>query len=178
MDLRRSACLYILLAALLISGPVPEMGPAGAGPAMAAKLKVPRFVSLRFDTVNLRAGPGTQYPIDWVYKRRGLPVEVIRDLDTWRQVRDRWGTVGWIHLSNLSGRRTVLIDPANRHSAQAAGRPGKSRRESGTRRDRQTGEMRRRLVPDRRRRPYRLGPPRRGLGRPREGRRRVRPAGR
>ena len=40
------------------------MGLAGAGPAMAAKLKVPRFVSLRFDTVNLRAGPGTQYPID------------------------------------------------------------------------------------------------------------------
>ena len=111
MDLRRSACLCTLLAALLISGPVSELGPAGAGPAMAAKLKVPRFVSLRFDTVNLRAGPGTQYPIEWVYKRRGLPVEVIRDLDTWRQVRDRWGTVGWIHLSNLSGRRTVLIDP-------------------------------------------------------------------
>ena len=83
---------------------------SGAAPVWAAKLKVPRFVSLRFATVNLRAGPGTQYPINWVYKRRGLPVEVIRDLDNWRRIRDRWGTVGWIHVSNLSGKRTVLVD--------------------------------------------------------------------
>ncbi len=103
---RRPVRACALAAALL-------MGAAAAGPAPASKLKVPRFVSLRFGIVNLRAGPGAQYPIDWVYRRRGLPVEVIRDLDTWRQVRDRWGTVGWIHVSNLSGRRTVLIDPAN-----------------------------------------------------------------
>jgi len=83
-------------------------------PAVGAKLKVPRFVSLRFATVNLRAGPGTQYPINWVYKRRGMPVEVIRDLDNWRRVRDRWGTVGWIHVSNLSGKRTALIDRQTR----------------------------------------------------------------
>ncbi|MCY4394686.1 MAG: SH3 domain-containing protein [Rhodospirillaceae bacterium] len=106
----RSACIGALFAALLVCGPAGP-GPVGAGPAMAAKLKVPRFVALRFSTVNLRAGPGRQYPIEWVYKRRSLPVEVIRDLDTWRQVRDRWGTVGWIHVSNLTGRRTVLINP-------------------------------------------------------------------
>jgi len=87
---------------------------AGTMPAYAAKLKVPRFVSLRFNTVYLRAGPGAQYPINWVYKRRGMPVEVIRDLENWRRVRDRWGTVGWIHVSNLSGKRTVLIDGAIR----------------------------------------------------------------
>ena len=111
MNLRRYACIGALLAALptaaLWQGGV---GPFGAGPAMASKLKVPRFVSLRFNTVNLRTGPGRQYPIEWIYKRRGLPVEVIHDQDTWRKVRDRWGTVGWIHVSNLIGRRTVLID--------------------------------------------------------------------
>lgn len=111
MNLRRHACICALLAALpaavLWQGGI---GPFGAEPAMASKLKVPRFVSLRFGTVNLRSGPGRKYPIKWVYKRRGLPVEVIRDLDTWRQVRDRWGSVGWIHVSNLTGRRTVLID--------------------------------------------------------------------
>ncbi len=104
----RSALIRALFAALLVCGPA-GAGPFGAGPAMASKPKVPRFVSLRFGTVNLRTGPGRIHPIEWVYKRRGLPVEVIRDLDTWRQVRDRWGTVGWIHVSNLTGRRTVLI---------------------------------------------------------------------
>ncbi|MCY4311893.1 MAG: SH3 domain-containing protein, partial [Rhodospirillaceae bacterium] len=57
---------------------------------------------------------GTQYPINWIYKRRGMPMEVIRDLDNWRRVRDRWGTVGWIHVSNLSGKRTALIDRQTR----------------------------------------------------------------
>jgi len=98
-----------LAAAFLILPPV-----ALPDPAAGSELKVPRFVSLRFATVNLRAGPGTQYPIDWVYKRRGMPVEVIRDLDNWRHVRDRWGTVGWIHVSNLSGKRTALIDRKTR----------------------------------------------------------------
>jgi len=126
MNLRRYACICVLLAALPMAalwqggmGPpgigspgigLPGIGSLGIGPAMAAGLKVPRFVSLRFGTVNLRTGPGRQYPIEWVYKRRGLPVEVIRDRDAWRKVRDRWGTVGWIHVSNLTGRRTVLIE--------------------------------------------------------------------
>ena len=111
MNLLRFATFCALLAAVPTAAPWQSgIGPFGVGPAMASKLKVPRFVSLRFGTVNLRTGPGRQYPIDWVYKRRGLPVEVIRDLDTWRRVRDRWGTVGWIHVSNLTGRRTVLID--------------------------------------------------------------------
>lgn len=111
MGLRRHACVCALLAALLPAAPWPDgIGPLGAGPALASKLKVPRFVSLRFGTVYLRTGPGRKYPIEWVYKRRGLPVEVIRDFDTWRRVRDRWGTVGWIHVSNLTGHRTVLID--------------------------------------------------------------------
>ncbi len=116
MDSHRSACpgalVAALIAALLLCGPGPAAPvPFGAGPALASKLKVPRFVSLRFGKVNLRTGPGKDHPIEWVYRRRGLPVEVIRDYDTWRQVRDRWGTVGWIHVSNLTGRRTVLIDP-------------------------------------------------------------------
>ena len=111
MNLRRSVRHCALLAALALAAPGPGgAGPFGAGPALASKLKVPRFVSLRFDTVNMRTGPGRKYPIEWVYKRRGLPVEVIRDLDTWRRVRDRWGAVGWIHVSNLTGRRTVLIE--------------------------------------------------------------------
>jgi SH3-like domain-containing protein len=72
-------------------------------------LPVPRFVSLRSDEVNLRTGPGLNYPIEWVYQRRGLPVEVIDEFDTWRQIRDFEGTEGWVHQSMIDGQRTFLI---------------------------------------------------------------------
>jgi SH3-like domain-containing protein len=81
-----------------------------AGTACAeAGLALPRFVSLRSDEVNLRTGPGTNYPVEWVYVRRGLPVEIIAEFDNWRKVRDIEGTVGWIHKSLLSGKRMAVI---------------------------------------------------------------------
>ena len=66
-----------------------------AGPAAARDdaLPLPRFVSLKSAEVNLRTGPGTRYPIEWVYKRRALPVEIIAEFDNWRRVRDWEGTV-------------------------------------------------------------------------------------
>jgi len=75
----------------------------------ATSLPIPRYVSLRSSEVNLRTGPGTNYPIEWVYVRRGLPVEVIAEFDVWRKIRDWQGTVGWVHQSMLDGRRTVLV---------------------------------------------------------------------
>jgi SH3-like domain-containing protein len=72
-------------------------------------LPLPRFVSLRAAEVNLRTGPGIRYPIDWVYHRRGLPVEVIDEFETWRRIRDHEGTTGWVHQSMLDGRRSILV---------------------------------------------------------------------
>jgi SH3-like domain-containing protein len=72
-------------------------------------LPLPRFVSLRAAEVNLRIGPGVRYPIDWVYRRRGLPVEVIDEFETWRRIRDHEGTTGWVHQSMLDGRRSVIV---------------------------------------------------------------------
>ncbi len=73
-------------------------------------LSLPRFVSLRAGEVNLRSGPDvSRYPIDWVYVRRGLPVEVIIEAGTWRKIRDWEGTVGWVHQSMLSNQRTVIV---------------------------------------------------------------------
>jgi SH3-like domain-containing protein len=70
-------------------------------------LPIPRFVSLRADEVNMRTGPGLRYPIDWVYARQGLPVQVIGELEAWRQIRDSEGSTGWVHRTMLSGRRTA-----------------------------------------------------------------------
>lgn len=84
---------------------------AVATPVSAAEpaSKLPRFVSLRSGEVNVRTGPNVRYPVDWVFVRKNMPVEIVAEFDTWRRVRDFQGTEGWVHQSMLSGRRTLLI---------------------------------------------------------------------
>src|SRR5262249_10499346 len=72
-------------------------------------LPLPRFAALRSDEVNLRVGPGTRYPIQWVYKRRELPVEILREFEVWRLVEDTEGIKGWVHQATLTGRRSFII---------------------------------------------------------------------
>jgi SH3-like domain-containing protein len=87
--------------------------PAGAGSSLpgGSGLPLPRFVSLKSDRVNMRKGPGTDYPTAWVYRRAGLPLEVTKEFEGWRQVRDADGAAGWVLQSFLSGRRTALVLP-------------------------------------------------------------------
>lgn len=80
-------------------------------PGTSTGLPVPRFVSLKSDRVNMRRGPGLEYPTQWVYRRAGLPLEVVKEFEGWRQVRDAEGTTGWIVQTMLSGRRTALVLP-------------------------------------------------------------------
>ena len=72
-------------------------------------LPLPRFVSLRADIVNFRTGPGLRYPIEWVYQKKFMPLEILAEFDTWRKVRDWENTQGWVHQSTLSGKRTLVI---------------------------------------------------------------------
>lgn len=72
-------------------------------------LPVPRFVSLKSGEVYLREGPSSQHRVEWVYVRRGLPVEVIAEFDVWRRIRDQDGVTGWVHKQMLDGRRSVLM---------------------------------------------------------------------
>lgn len=72
-------------------------------------LPIPRFVTLATDEVNVRSGPGIRYPIRTIIRKQGLPVEIIREFDVWRQVRDREGEDGWVHKSMLSGKRAVIV---------------------------------------------------------------------
>ena len=72
-------------------------------------LPVPRFVALKADEVNVRTGPGTRYPIQWVYHKQGMPVEVVEEYDAWRKIRDVEGTTGWVHKGMVDGRRNVII---------------------------------------------------------------------
>lgn len=74
----------------------------------ATGLPLPRFASFRASEVFMRTGPGTRYPVEWIYRRRDLPVQIIAEFDTWRKVRDWNGAVGWVHRAMLSGRRTAI----------------------------------------------------------------------
>lgn len=75
----------------------------------ATDLPIPRFVSLRSNQINLRTGPGIRYPVEWVYLKSDLPVEITAEFEHWRQIRDFNGKEGWVHQHMLSGRRTVRV---------------------------------------------------------------------
>ena len=114
-------------AAIAVAWPALAQRPPPASPTLehtsqsgASGLPLPRFVSLKSDRVNLRQGPGTDYPTAWIYSRAGLPVEVIEEYESWRKVRDAEGTTGWILSSLLSGRRTALVLPWELKSGAAA----------------------------------------------------------
>jgi SH3-like domain-containing protein len=87
----------------------PTTKPPEAGKTDPNAPKLPRFAALRSDDVNLRSGPGTRYPIEWVYKRRDLPVEIQREFEVWRLVQDVDGIRGWVHEATLTGRRDFIV---------------------------------------------------------------------
>src|SRR5215470_13903432 len=72
-------------------------------------LPVPRYVSLKSDHVNVRAGPTKDNDVAWIYTRSGLPVEITAEFENWRRVRDSEGAEGWVYHSLLSGRRTAVV---------------------------------------------------------------------
>ncbi len=106
-------CARMALWALLAMTVAAEAQSASAAPKFpgGSGLPVPRFVSLKSDRVNMRKGPGTDYPTAWVYRRAGLPLEVVKEFEGWRQVRDADGAAGWVLQSFLSSRRTALVLP-------------------------------------------------------------------
>lgn len=104
----------------------PEAAPAAAAPAKApapdargptnkdalkyrSGLPLPRFVSLRSNRAYMRAGPGKEYPVTWVFIRAGIPLEITHEWNVWRKVRDSEGTEGWMDRAMLSGDRSIQI---------------------------------------------------------------------
>ena len=90
----------------------------GAAPALAqgaakgaSGLPLPRFVSLKAKSVNVRVGPSIDYAVAWRYLKSGLPVEIIQEYDNWRRIRDAEGSEGWVNQALLSGDRTAVAAP-------------------------------------------------------------------
>ncbi|MBE9554842.1 MAG: SH3 domain-containing protein [Proteobacteria bacterium] len=68
-----------------------------------------RFVSVKADKANVRAGPGKRYPVRWVFVQPGIPVEILAEYENWRQIRDWEGQEGWMHAAMLSRKRSVIV---------------------------------------------------------------------
>ncbi|MEM8536933.1 MAG: SH3 domain-containing protein [Pseudomonadota bacterium] len=92
-----------VLAALTLPALAQDRGPV-------TNLPLPRFVSMKAHEGNVRRGPSLTHRIDWVFKRRDMPLEITAEYGHWRRVRDRDGAGGWVHYSLLSGTRTVLVE--------------------------------------------------------------------
>jgi SH3-like domain-containing protein len=72
-------------------------------------LPIPRYVSLKVKEANARRGPSLSHKIDWIYKRKNMPLEIYGEYENWRRVRDFEGLGGWVHYTLLSGIRFVLV---------------------------------------------------------------------
>jgi SH3-like domain-containing protein len=101
----------LLIGSLLLGGWAAAPAGTGPGPGVGSVdgFPLPRFVSLRTNDVNFRAGPGFQYPVTWIYERQDLPVEVIGEFDVWRQVLAPDGGTGWVHEATLRAHRSFIV---------------------------------------------------------------------
>ena len=78
-------------------------------PASAQDREVPYWASIRAKELNMRVGPSEDYKIDWVYRRKGLPVKVIRVMEGWRLIEDPDGTQGWVVARLLTDDRGAIV---------------------------------------------------------------------
>jgi SH3-like domain-containing protein len=81
----------------------------GVAALAAASAPQPYFVSIKVDEAYMREGPSDMHRVKWIYRRKGLPLEVIATFDVWRRVRDMDGEVGWMHMALLTRDRTAVI---------------------------------------------------------------------
>jgi SH3-like domain-containing protein len=108
-----AAAAALALACLALAGcgdPVSEGKdcPAAARARTVSGFCVPRYVSLKRGEVYARKGPGKDYPALWIYRAKGLPVQVVAETTDWRRVCDPDGGAIWVHRSMVDGRRTVM----------------------------------------------------------------------
>ena len=66
------------------------------------------FLMLKNNKVNVRYGPGFDYPVKYIYKKINLPVEVIDKKENFRKIIDHKKNSGWIHRSLLRKSKSLI----------------------------------------------------------------------
>jgi SH3-like domain-containing protein len=105
LGMSKKALLFILIAFMAFPVRAQDIPPA----FRSTDYPLPRFVSLGADEIFVRAGPGLKFPVKWVFRKRGLPVEVVLEYESWRKIRDSEGGEGWVHSALLSGSRSGRV---------------------------------------------------------------------
>ena len=67
------------------------------------------FLSLKNKKVNVRYGPGFNYPIKFIYKKKFLPVKIIDKKENFRRIIDFKKNSGWIHISQLKKSNSLIV---------------------------------------------------------------------
>lgn len=98
----RAIAMSFLAMAILLPARGETLGPE-------TNLPLPRFVSLKTDRANIRRGPGRSHRVDWVFMKRGMPLEIVAEYGHWRKVRDVDDAGGWVHFAMLRGQRSVVV---------------------------------------------------------------------
>jgi SH3-like domain-containing protein len=105
-----------------------------ATPAAGQDKQPPYWASIASGEAMTRTGPGKNYPGIWLYKRRDLPVRVLKRYETWRMIEDPDGARGWMLVTLLSDRRTALVKPGEPrpiHAKPDSSSPVRYRAEAG-----------------------------------------------
>jgi SH3-like domain-containing protein len=100
-----------LAVTIVAAQPAPAWSAGDIATGSVSGLPIPRFVSLKSDRVNARAGPNKDQEVRWVYTHAGMPVEITAEFENWRRIRDWEGAEGWVYHSLLSGKRMAVVVP-------------------------------------------------------------------
>ena len=66
------------------------------------------FLSLKKNKVNVRYGPGFDFPIKYIYKKKNFPIKQIDKKENFRRIIDIKKNSGWIHISQLKKVNSVI----------------------------------------------------------------------
>ena len=67
------------------------------------------YLTLKYNKVNVRYGPGRDYPIKYVYYKKNLPIKVIDKKENFRRIVDLKKNNGWIHVSQLKKGKSLIL---------------------------------------------------------------------
>lgn len=122
--MRPSAIALTTLAFFILPPCLPAYLPTfSVHAAGAPTTDLPRLASLKKGEVNVRSGPGNQYPILWVYQRPGYPVRLLARYDNYWKIQDVEGEEGWVFIGMVSARRTALVQGTEQKPQKGAETP-------------------------------------------------------
>ena len=68
-----------------------------------------KFLSLKNEKVNVRYGPGFDFPIKFIYVKKYLPVKIIDTKENFRRIIDHKKNSGWIHVTQLRKANSIIV---------------------------------------------------------------------